>query len=388
MTHKNHIEQLIHELCPNGVNYMPLGEIERKGLISLGRGNVISKKDIAKTPGNYPIYSSSGQGNGEMGRYGLYMFSDKRITWSIDGGGKFFFRDDLFYSVTNVCGWLKVNKADLLNIKYLYYVLYEQWTHKVFDYTVKAHPSVIRDSYKIPLPPLPIQEVIVRILDAFANLIENINTEIKERERQLDCALNALFDCNIPTKTLGEIGGFYRGNGLQKKDFVERGIGCIHYGQIYTKFSTSAKETLTYVPEQLAKKLLKVHTGNLIIACTGENIEDLCKSVVWMGKEDIVIGGHSVVFRHTQDPLYIAYYFQSPLFAKQKVKYIIGAKVSDIKAENIAKINIPLPPLAEQRAIAEKLDTIEAFVNNLKTERDLRQQQYEYYREYLINLLK
>ena len=107
-----------------------------------------------------------------------------------------------------------------------------------------------------------------------------------------------------------------------------------------------------------------------------------------MGKDDIVIGGHSIVYRHNQDPLYIAYYFQSPLFAKQKVKYIIGAKVSDIKAENIAKITIPLPPLTEQRAIAEKLDTIEALISNLKTERDLRQQQYEYYREYLINLLK
>ena len=56
--------------------------------------------------------------------------------------------------------------------------------------------------------------------------------------------------------------------------------------------------------------------------------------------------------------------------------------------DGFAKLPIPLPPLSEQRAIAAKLDTFEKLITNLKTERDLRQQQYEYYREKLINLLK
>ena len=56
--------------------------------------------------------------------------------------------------------------------------------------------------------------------------------------------------------------------------------------------------------------------------------------------------------------------------------------------DGFINLPIPLPPLAEQRAITEKLDTIEAFIANLKEERALRQQQYEYYREHLINLLK
>ena len=377
MTHKSHIEQLIQDMCPNGVKYMPLGEVCR----SIAAPKKLQKKDY-QTSGLYPII--------DQGKAYIIGYTDDQ-TALLPKNDYVLFGDHtreikfVNFAFAQGADGLKILLAKHNALpRYLYYCLLNL---SIPSRGYNRHWSIVSE-LSIPLPPVAIQEEIVRILDAFANLIENIDTEIKERERQLDCALNALFDCNIPTKTLGEIGGFYRGNGLQKKDFVERGIGCIHYGQIYTKFSTSAKETLTYVPEQLAKKLLKVHTGNLIIACTGENIEDLCKSVVWMGKEDIVIGGHSVVFRHTQDPLYIAYYFQSPLFAKQKVKYIIGAKVSDIKAENIAKINIPLPPLAEQRAIAEKLDTIEAFINNLKTERDLRQQQYEYYREHLINLLK
>lgn len=384
MTHNSHIEQLIQNLCPNGVKYMPLGEVldyeqPTKYIVKSTEYDEAYKTPVL-TAGQGFILGYTNETDG------IYKASKANPTIIFDDFTTSYHWVDFDFKVKSSAMKMLRPRKDLdISFRYVYYAMLG------IDYSPSEHSRQWISKYAlftIPLPPLPIQEEIVRTLDAFANLIENIDTEIKERKRQLDCALNALFDCNIPTKTLGEIGGFYRGNGLQKKDFVERGIGCIHYGQIYTKFSTYAKETLTYVPEQLAKKLLKVHTGNLIIACTGENIEDLCKSVVWMGKEDIVIGGHSVVYRHNQDPMYIAYYFQSPLFAKQKVKYIIGAKVSDIKAENIAKITIPLPPLAEQRAIAEKLDTIEALIANLKTERDLRQQQYEYYREHLINLLK
>lgn len=384
MTHNSHIEQLIQDLCPNGVNYMPLGEV----LDYEQPTKYIVKSTEYDDAYDTPVLTA---GQGFILGYtnetdGIYKASKANPTIIFDDFTTSYHWVDFNFKVkSSAMKMLRPRKDIEVSFRYVYYAMLG------IDYSPSEHSRQWISKYalfQIPLPPLPIQEEIVRILDAFANLIENIDNEIKERERQLESALNVLFDRNISMKTLGELGEFYRGNGLQKKDFTARGIGCIHYGQIYTNFSTSTKETLTYVPEQLAKKLLKVHTGNLIIACTGENIEDLCKSVVWMGKEDIVIGGHSVVYRHNQDPMYIAYYFQSPLFAKQKVKYIIGAKVSDIKAENIAKITIPLPPLAEQRAIAEKLDTIEALIANLKTERDLRQQQYEYYREHLINLLK
>ena len=82
-----------------------LGELENLNIIKLGRGNVISKNDIRNNPGKYPIYSSSAINNGKMGEYGGYMFDDERITWSIDGGGKFFYRNNHKYSVTNVSGW-------------------------------------------------------------------------------------------------------------------------------------------------------------------------------------------------------------------------------------------------------------------------------------------
>ena len=86
-----------------------LKDLEMEGIVTLGRGQIISKDDILSCPGNYPVYSSSATGNGEFGRYGKFMFDDERITWSIDGGGRLFYREPHKYSVTNVCGWIKVN---------------------------------------------------------------------------------------------------------------------------------------------------------------------------------------------------------------------------------------------------------------------------------------
>ena len=138
------LEELINKLCPNGVKYFALKDIEESGTISLGRGKIISKKDIQDYPGDYPVYSSSAIGDGEIGRYGKYMFDDERITWSIDGGGKFFYRNNIKYSVTNVGGWIKVNKKEIIT-KYLYFALINEWSKKRFNYIKKAHPSVVRE---------------------------------------------------------------------------------------------------------------------------------------------------------------------------------------------------------------------------------------------------
>ncbi|WP_279305425.1 restriction endonuclease subunit S [Propionibacterium freudenreichii] len=166
-----------------------LSELESQGIISLGRGKVISKKTIAALPGDYPVYSSSGAGSGEFGRYGDYLFSGERITWSIDGGGRFFYRPPHRYSVTNVSGWMTVDN-DIIRTRYLYYVLTAAWRHEKFDYTRKAHPSVIRDLYHISVPPLSDQDRLVRRLDTFDALVNDLNSglpaELNARRQQYE----------------------------------------------------------------------------------------------------------------------------------------------------------------------------------------------------------
>ena len=144
-----------------------LDELCEEGIVKLGRGNIISKKDIAAKPGSYPIYSSARENEGKFGEYGDYMFDEEMITWSIDGGGRLFYRPKHKFSVTNVGGTLRVLDPRLLDIQYLHRVLQNLHSQRVFDWVFKAHPSVIRKVYDaIPMPPLAEQKQIVASLDS------------------------------------------------------------------------------------------------------------------------------------------------------------------------------------------------------------------------------
>ena len=130
----------------------------------------------------------------------------------------------------------------------------------------------------------------------------------------------------------------------------------------------------------------------MVIACTSENVDDICKCVAWLGNENICTGGHSCVFKHNQNPKYVSYFFQTEQFFKQKKKYVYGTKVMDIKPDNIAKIEIPIPSLEEQERIVSILDNLYSLVNDLSmglpAEIEARKQQYEYYRDKLLTFKK
>ncbi|MBE0500848.1 MAG: restriction endonuclease subunit S, partial [Desulfuromonadales bacterium] len=127
----------------------------------------------------------------------------------------------------------------------------------------------------------------------------------------------------VEWSALDEVGEFIRGNGLQKKDFVETGFPAIHYGQIHTKYGLSADKTFTYVPDELARKLRKAKANDLLLATTSENDEDVVKPLAWLG-EQTAISGDMMLFRHRQNVKYLAHYFLTEAFQEQKRKYITG----------------------------------------------------------------
>ena len=164
-----------------------LDELVVQEEIELGRGNVISKTDIANEIGNYPIYSSSVKNSGKMGEYGKYMFDEELITWSIDGGGTFFFRPKHKFSITNVSGYLRA-KPNKFNYRFLHSVLHHQHSFLDFDYQIKAHPSVIRELYKIPIVPLSEQESLAEAFENAEIAVEqgqNLITALKKQKRGL-----------------------------------------------------------------------------------------------------------------------------------------------------------------------------------------------------------
>ena len=154
-------------------------------VVELGRGKIISKKDIAETPGHYPIYSSAKKNEGKFGEYGKYLFDEELITWSVDGGGRLFHREKHKYSVTNVGGFIRIKQTDIIDYKYLFYCLTLLHSQVKFDWVKKAHPSVIRKLYTdIPLPALFIQKSIVaKIEELFSHIDAGI--EALKRTKQL-----------------------------------------------------------------------------------------------------------------------------------------------------------------------------------------------------------
>lgn len=159
-----------------------LGELETQGLITLGRGHVISKEDIQNFPGSFPVYSSSAQNNGLFGTYGRFMFDEELITWSVDGGGYFFYRPKHKFSVTNVTGYLRAD-TDKFDYRFLYYSLDLQHSYLSFDYIGKAHPSVIRPLYRIPDIDLSHQRSIADVLAMVDRAIEQTEALLAKYQR-------------------------------------------------------------------------------------------------------------------------------------------------------------------------------------------------------------
>ena len=166
-------------------------KVKIESICLIQRGRVMSKGDIAENKGDYPVYSSQTENNGELGRISSFDFEGEYLTWTTDGAnaGTVFYRDGKF-SVTNVCGLLKV-KSDALLTKYLYYVLSIEAPKYVNS--GMGNPKLMSNvmaCVKIPLPLLERQKEIVSILDRFDTLCNDLTqglpAEIAARRKQYE----------------------------------------------------------------------------------------------------------------------------------------------------------------------------------------------------------
>lgn len=321
-------------------------------------------------------------------------------------------------------GFCVLRPSEKIVPNYLYYMIS---TTRFYDYVEinqsgASYPAIsdklVKD-FKIPIPSLAIQSRIVQVLDNFDTVCNNLNIglpkEIELRQKQYEFFRDKLltfaaegvytesrveeWDTSALIKllqwvfgsirvSLGAICDFTRGNGLQKKDFVEKGYPVIHYGQIYTRYSFSTQETISFADKSVFDKLKKAQTGDIIMATTSENVEDVGKAVVWEGTEEVGIGGHSCVLHTEQNSKYLVYYFMTNQFQIQKEKLVVGTKVIEFYPKNIEKTIIILPPLNQQSEIVSILDKFDTLTSDLSQglpkEIAHRQQQYEYFRDKLL----
>jgi type I restriction enzyme, S subunit len=335
-------------------------------------------------PGTYPVYSSSAVGLGEFGRYGHYMFDDERITWSVDGGGRFFYRPPHKYSVTNVAGWLKILDPEVLSAKYLANVLIHLWATKTYNYTVKAHPSVIRQDYQIPVPPLVIQEEIVSVLEQFkeleAELEVHLDAELDARVNQFESIRSSLMDFRLDSQVT---------NQKNRDRHLDSGsVPYLELGQL-----VRIRNGKDYKHLKLGK--YPVYGSGGVMTHVGEFAFD--KPSVLIPRKgslsnlfyvDVPFWTVDTIFWTEVGPEIEAKYLFYVLSTFRLEELNLAGGVPSLTQTMLNALRIPVPTKARQLEIIETLDHFSALIvqakNSLPAEIQARRKQYEYYRNKLL----
>ena len=166
---------------------------------------------------------------------------------------------------------------------------------------------------------------------------------------------------------LGRAGTFSKGGGGTKEDEVEGGIPCVRYGDLYTQHEFCIRATRAGISEVSAKKYRPLHFGDLLFAGSGETIEEIGKSAVSLIRGRAYCGGDVIVFRPTinMHAAFLGYAADCRPSVHQKACMGRGVTVMHIYSSELKRMLIPLPPVHEQRAIAEFLDRKTAEVDAL-----------------------
>ena len=372
------LEELIEKLCPDGVDFSPI-----KDICSITRGRVMSKDYIAANAGNYPVYSSQTNNNGEFGRISTFDFNGNFVTWTTDGAnaGTIFYREGKF-SITNVCGLLKADNSKILT-KYLYYAL--SVTARSYVNEGMGNPKLMSNVMAeiiIPVPPLEVQSEIVRILDNFTEL----TAELTARKQQYEYYRDGLFimdEEDSPKVKLNTVADIYDGT-HQTPDYKTDGVPFISVENINNIYGS--KKFIS--KEAFAKYKIKPQIDDVFMTRIGS----IGKCAVFDHDADIAYYVSLALIRPKKNLVrgrYLKYVIESGLGARELHKRtLVNAVPIKVNKDDIGKIEIPLPSLAKQDEIIRIMDKFDTLCNDLSSglpaEIEARQQQYEYYRDKLL----
>ena len=391
------LEELINELCPDGVEYKRIDEF-----CTITRGRVMSKDYIRDNVGQYPVYSSQTENNGELGKISTYDFEGEYLTWTTDGAnaGSVFYRNGKF-SVTNVCGLLKV-KIDEITTKYLYHIL--SITAPKYVNKGMGNPKLMSNvmaRIKVPLPPLSVQSEIVHILDSFTLLTAELTAELTARQKQYAFYRDYLLDfsnedvtkkipdidcSNVEYKRLGDIAKFTYGYTDKAKDYGDTRF--IRITDILDNGYLNPNDAKYINLNEESKKYL-LSKGDLLLARTGATYG---KTLYVPNDEKAVYASFLIKIELDNTKILNRYYWhfsKSNLYWKQANKLVSTAGQPQFNTNAVSRVVIPVPPLSVQENIVEILDRFDKLNNNmsegLPAEIEARKKQYEYYRDTLLS---
>ena len=162
------------------------------------------------------------------------------------------------------------------------------------------------------------------------------------------------------------LGAIIRGSGIKRTETVQHGLPCVRYGELYTTYNTSFTETISFIPKELFEQCKQISCGDVLFTLTGENKPDIAKTVAYLGDSPVAVGGDLAYWtHHGMNPLYLVYFMSSPYAIGRKVNLATGDIIVHISGDKVGSFLIPVPPLAEQDRIVEKIEELMQYCDKL-----------------------
>lgn len=390
------LNELIKKLCPNGVEYIKLGNI----------GQVCMCKRIMKSQtsseGDVPFYKIGTFGGKPNAFISNELYEEYKRLYSYPKKGEILISaagtigrtvvyngEPAYFQDSNIV-WLSNDESKVLNAFLYYFYERQPWRISTGGTIARIYNEDILNA-KVPVPPLEVQREIVHILDSFTLLTAELTAELAARKKQYNYYRDTLlsFDSTVKKVKLKDIAvDIYRGSGIKREEVTEAGIPCVRYGEIYTTYNTWFDACVSHTKLEYVSNPKYFEHGDILFAITGESIEDIAKSVAYMGNEKCLAGGDIVVLKHNQEPRYLAHVLSTYEARQQKSKGKMKSKVVHSSVPAIEDIEIPLPSMEVQKRYADVLDNFEKICNDLNiglpAEIEARKKQYEHYRDVLL----
>ena len=374
------LEDLLQTLCPDGVEKLRLSKI-----CEIRRGQRITKSELIPE-GPFPVISG---GINPMGFTTDFNRNENTITVAQYGTAGFVNWQTKKFWANDVCYSIYPNK-ELLN-KYLYYFLLST-QDIIYTLVIDAVPAHLPQSrlaaLEILVPPLPVQEEIVRILDTFSGVVTELEAEHAARVRQYEHYRNELLSFDSGSKIVENL---FADFGLDSVEFTNLGE-VVDILDSQRKPVTKSQRKPGPFPYYGANGIQDYVAGYifdgtfLLLGEDGSVINPDGSPILTWATGKIWVNNHAHILAEKNNGAllrYLYYYLQTVDVSK-----VVRGVPPKINQENLRKIRVALPPREVQEQIVSILDRFDTLVNDLKSglpaEIALRRKQYEYYRDKLL----
>ncbi|UOR60172.1 restriction endonuclease subunit S [Helicobacter pylori] len=388
------IERLLQTLAPKGVEFRKLGEV-----INILKGKQLNK-ELLLDYGEYPVMNG---GIHASGYWNEYNTDYPKIIISQGGAsaGYVNYMTSKFWAGAH-CYAIELN-SEKLNYKFLYYFLKNAQTilmKSQFGAGIPALNKADIETLTIPIPPLEIQQEIVKILDAFTELNTELNTELKARKKQYQYYQNMLLDfkgINQNHKD-AKIKTYPKRLKSLLQTLVPKGVEFRKLGEVLeydqpNKYCVTSKEFDKSYPTPVltaGKTFILGYTNekdNIYQASKSSPViifDDFTTATQWVDFPFKVKSSAMKILLPKNPTINIRFIF----FYMQTIPYNISGEHTRQWISRYSKITIPIPPLEIQQEIVKILDQFSVLTTDLlagiPAEIEARKKQYEYYREKLL----